>query len=289
MRLILVLALLLAAVNPPPSTAATPAPEETLTPNQILGLIRYTFRTHRPPPPYVTYTMERFQKDDHGFVDYVGSYTDKIWCRTIDRAALKRRVGRDHWRGDLTFDRPAFNEARDPGPPTADVFEPAPAKPHPIDFVPTPEPRQTTLREIGHAITAGEFDYRVVSIAVEGNELHLKIEPTRDPDRNRLREIYVDKDSYELHKLIATDKLFVERGPVYAVVFTISMGQVDGIPVVTNIHGIVGANLRNPNDIYVDDGKVVDFTFREIKFPKSLPDWYFNSREYAQHKSDAPV
>ncbi len=283
LSLILALIVSLLAVSP------TPEPQPTLTPQQTLSVIRYQFRTHRPPPAYVTYTEARNQRDDHGFPDYVGSYIEHYWCRTTDRSALKRRVYRANYRGPLEWERVSFNEAVDPGPPTADVFEPAPAHPRPPEFVPTPEPQQTPLREIANVRVSGEFDYRVVSMETVGKDLHLTIEPTRDPDRNRLREVWADKDTLELKKLAATDKLFVEHGPVYAVKFTIIMGWLEGRPIVTDIHGVVGANLSNPADVYSDDGKEVDFTFRDVKFPASLPAWYFNKREYAQHLADAPT
>ena len=51
---------------------ATPAPQPmaTLSPERALGLIRATFRSHRPPPPYVTYTLVRSQLATNGFPDY---------------------------------------------------------------------------------------------------------------------------------------------------------------------------------------------------------------------------
>ncbi len=165
------------------------------------------------------------------------SYIRHVWVRNSDRAALTRMVFRDDARGPLTFDRPAFNEARDPGPPTADVFEPAPSRPHPVEEVPTPEPRYTPLPVIGGVRTIIESDYRVDSLAVEGEQLHLHIFPIRDVERNRLREVFCDKKTYELSKLISTDKLFVEEGPVYPATFTMTMGVVQGVPVVTDIHG----------------------------------------------------
>ncbi len=85
-------------------------------------MIRSAFRAHRPPPPYVTYTLERVQKIEQGYPDYVNSYTYHLWCRSADRACLARKVFRDTYRGDPEFQRPAFNEDRDPGPPTADLF-----------------------------------------------------------------------------------------------------------------------------------------------------------------------
>ena len=110
------------ALEAPVPARSTPSPQ------RILGLIRAKFRSHRPPPPFVVYTIERKQNTSQGYPDYADSYTDKVWCRTVDRASLQRRVYRSINRGELTFNRPAFNEDRDPGPPTADVFEPAPVR-----------------------------------------------------------------------------------------------------------------------------------------------------------------
>ncbi len=272
--------LLAAALATP---AAAPAAEPTPSPQRVLGLIRSQFRSHRPPPPYETYTLVRAQKATNGYPDPSGSYTVHVWVRNADRAALTRFVYRDEFRGDLTFDRPAFNEDRDPGPPTADVFEPAPARPHPVSEVPTPEPRYTPLPVIGSVRALIESDYRVDSLRTEGDQVHLMIYPIRDVERNRLREIYADAKTLELRKLVATDKLFVNRGKdgVFPVVFTITMGNVQGYPVVTSFHGVVGGG-------YHDDGQEVDYRFTDITFPASLPAWYFDARSYAAHKNDAP-
>ena len=260
---------------------ASPAPAPSLSPERALGMIRATFRSHRPPPPFVTYTLVRSQLATNGFPDYAESYTYHIWVRSSDRAALGRKVFMDTARGPLEFLRPAFNEDRDPGPPTADVFEPAPVHPHPIEFVPTPEPATTAPPVIGSIRVFVESEYQVTGMDVVGNLLHLTLEPIRDPDRNRLREIWADKSTFELRKLVATDKLFVSHGPVYPVTFTITMGSVQGIPVVTDIHGEVGGG-------YDGDGQQVDYKFRDITFPDSLPDWYFDKRSYSAHQNDAP-
>lgn len=261
--------------------AAAPA-AATPTPQRILGLIRARFRSHRPPPPYVVYTIERKQNTSQGYPDYAYSYVDKLWCRTVDRAALQRRVYRSINRGELIFNRPAFNEDRDPGPPTADVFEPAPAHPRPVTFVPTPEPTGSALPVIGTVTAIGEFDYRVESLAVEGGTLHLKILPTRDPDRNRLRELFVDKNTYELKEFVATDKLFIDgTRDVYGVRFDVKVELLLRTTVVTDIHGTVG-------DGYAGDGTVVDYHFRNISFPTTLPAWYFDGK-YAGHSDDAPI
>ena len=267
---------LAAALAASPLPADTPLP----SPKRLLGAIRATFRSHRPPPPYEVYVMERKQLTDQGFPDYTGSYKTKYWVRNLDRAALTRRIFRSINRGELLFDRPAFNEDRDPGPPTADLFEPAPQHPRPITFVPTPEPAGTALPIIGTVTATGEFDYDVTSVETEGDELHLKLLPTRDPDRNRLRELWVDKKTLELHKLVATDKLFIlPSKDVYGVLFTVTLKMIDGYPCVTAIHGVVG-------DGFSGDGQVVDYTFTDITFPPTLPDWYFDPKTYPKHTDD---
>jgi hypothetical protein len=281
------------AVAPPPSThtkhaivhpavaAAVPIPLPS--PEDVLRQIRKVFRSHRPPPPYETYTLVRKQMTTQGYPDYPNTYTVHIWCRTSDRAALERKVYRDDYRGDMTFDRPAFNEDRDPGPPTADLFEKAPVHPNPVSFVPTPEPSGTEPPVIGSVRVVGETDYKATKAVLEGNLIHVSVVPFRDTERNRLREIYVDAKTYELRKIVSTDRLFVtgDVNSIYGVTFTVTLEQLDGIPVVTYIYGVVG-------DGYNDDGKTVEYWFKDIKFPQSLPDWYFDPHQYAQHRSDAP-
>jgi hypothetical protein len=269
------------------TAAATATPSPLPSPLRLLFLIRRQFRSHRPPPPFETYTLIRKQTLDDGYPDLVNSYTYHIWCRTSDLAALGRKVYRGSARGRLEFLRPSFNEPWDPGPPTADLFQPAPVKPHtnPRTFVPTPEPTGTLPPVIASVTALGEFDYRVTRVAREGNVIHVSLEPLRDPDRNRLRELYVDAKTLELQKVVATDKLY-DGSHVYPMLFTITLGMLDGIPVVTHIHG----TPRYERDAeYLGRDATVDYDFTDIQFPKSLPSWYFDPRDYAQHVDDAPL
>jgi hypothetical protein len=281
-------ALMLATLGPRPQAASVavaatvPDTKPTFTPEQLLAAIRRQFRTHRPPPPFETYTMVRDQRTDYGYPDYVNSYTYHIWYRSYDHAALARKESKLGSHGDLQFKRPMFNVADDPGPPTADVFEPAPAHTLPPDFVPTPEVSASLPPVIATVRVQGEFDYRVSAVDYANGEVHLTLEPRRDPDRNRLREIWADAKTLELHKLVATDKLFVEGGPVYPVLFTIYFSTLEGVPIITKLHGIVGGG-------YDGDGQTVDFTYTDITFPQTLPDWYFNARDYAQNQDGAPL
>jgi hypothetical protein len=289
----LVLVGLVLAASPPRASAVTTSaavstPIPLPSPDRLLYLIRRQFRSHRPPPPYVTYTLIRKQTLDDGYPDLLNSYTYHIWCRTSDRAALGRRVYRGSSRGTLEFLRPSFNEPWDPGPPTADLFEPAPLHPHtnPREFVPTPEPTGSLPPTIASVTVLGEFDYRVTRVANEGDEIHVSLMARRDPDRNRLRELYVDAKTLELREVIATDKLYDEDGHhVYPMLFTITLGWLHNMPVVTHIHG---TPTYQADADYLGRDATVDYDFTDMTFPDSLPDWYFDPRSYAQHVDDAP-
>ncbi len=274
----------------PAAASRTAAPTPLPSPDRLLFLIRRQFRSHRPPPAYVTYTLVRKQTLDDGYPDLVNSYTYHIWCRTYDRAALGRRVYRGSARGTLEFLRPSFNEPWDPGPPTADLFEPAPAHPHndPRDFVPTPEPTGSLPPTIAVVTSMGEFDYRITTVVREGNVLHVSLSARRDPDRNRLRELYVDATTLELQQVVATDKLFDEGdngNHVYPMLFTVTLGWMNNMPIVTHIHG----TPTYENDAnYLGKDATVDYDFNDIAFPAALPSWYFDPRSYAQHVVEEP-
>ncbi len=278
-------------VKPTPKPAPTATPVPLPSPDRLLYNIRRQFRSHRPPPPFVTYTLVRKQTLDDGYPDLVNSYTYHIWCRTSDRAALGRKVYRGSSRGPLEFLRPSFNEPWDPGPPTADLFEPAPAHPHtsPRDFVPTPEPTGSLPPLIASVSVMGEFDYRVTNVRSQGNLLVLDLAPRRDPDRNRLRKLYVDAKTLELQEVVATDKLFDSDrgGHFYPMLFTVTLGWLDNRPVVTHIHGT--PTLEQDAE-YLGKDATVDYDFTDIQFPASLPAWYFDPRTYAQYANsdDAP-
>lgn len=270
----------------PVRTLAAVVPTPLPSPDRLLILIRRQFRSHRPPPPYITYTLVRKQTLDDGYTDLVNSYTYHIWCRNYDRAALGRRVYRGSARGTLEFLRPSFNEPWDPGPPTADLFEPAPVHPHtnPREFVPTPEPTGSLPPVIASVTVLGEFDYRITGVTRDGNVIHVTLVPRRDPDRNRLRDLYVDAKTLELQEVVATDKLY-EDSHVYPMMFTITLGWLHDMPVVTHIHGT--PTLEQDSE-YLGRDATVDYDFTDIEFPASLPAWYFDPRSYAAHADDAP-
>jgi hypothetical protein len=268
---------------------------QSLTPDQVYYKIRDVFRSHRPPPTYESYTLVRADDTAEGYPDYADSYTFHIWMRTTDKAALGREISRLGAIGQLEFMRPQFNavdappdhpELADPGPPTADLFEPAPVNPHPISWVPTPEPHYTPLPIIAHERFVFNLDYYVESVGIEDGLLHVVLAPRRDPERNRLRELFADPKTFELQKVVAMDRFEVcddaHHCQIYPTRFTITMTHIDGMPVVTHVHGVVEGG-------YNGDDQIVEYSFKDIAFPQSLPDWYFDPRDYAQHAQDAPT
>ena len=287
------------AQAPTPSPQFTLPPYQTLTPVRVLGLIRRVFRSHRPPPPYETYTLVRTQFTDYGpepgaspYPDPLGSYTKHYWVRNVDRAALTRQTFRDDAEGPPTFDRPALNEPRDPGPPTVDLFEPAPLHqhPNPMSYVPTPEPSGEPLKTIGSVVAVGESDYDVPQMTVERSLLHLVLRPRRDPERNVLREIWVDKKSYELRKVIAHDRLFDGDDGIYPMVITYTLGYLQGQLLITRFHGVILPRV-DPNGtqhVVSGIGSTIDIDFTDITFPSSLPAWYFDPAQYGQHLAEMP-
>ena len=140
-------------------------------------------------------------------------------------------------------------------------------------------------------IAVGESDYDVPQMTVERNLLHLVLRPRRDPERNVLRQIWVDKKSYELRRIIAHDRLFTGDEGIYPVTFTYTLGYLSGQLVVTHLHGIVEPRVESngTQTAYGGDGATVDFDFTDITFPSSLPEWYFNPREYGQHIAEVPI
>lgn len=246
-----------------------------LTPQAVFTAARLAFRGHRNLPPYEIYTIKREQRTVEGMPDFEWTYEYRVWCRTEDSAAMGRRIfaGRP---GALEFMRPAFDEARDPGPVTADLFELSAPRPR----VQVPPPGGIPL--IGSVNAAYEAEYVPLSLDLADGQYHMRLRPLRDPRRNRVRELWIDAQTYAIHRAVVTDRLFILGGPVFEGTDTIDMDSVDGIPVITHVHS------RTVFDAVSGDGLDVDYTFSGIAFARALPDWYFQPSTYGEHLAQAP-
>jgi hypothetical protein len=274
--------------------AQSPEPSAPLTGDQILARAKSVFRSYARPP-FVTYTLVR--RDRHnGAPDFENSYTLKLWCRTADRSALARKVWNGRAYGGLENLIVMFDKAVDPGPPTADMFEKRlfgaqsarrDVRPEPVVLpqprIPaageTPSDVPAALPEIGR-VGARDGDYRVVRFARDGELIHLWLVPRSDAERNRVDEMWVDAQTYDLRRALVRDHLYfgitgqsIEEE--FDVRFTPGPA---GQPLITSIHGQTQYGQFE-----------TDYTFRDVTFPAELPAWYFEPKQYGAHRSDAPA
>ena len=229
-------------------------------------------------PAYVSYTLSRSQTTPDGLPDLEWNYTYRVWYRASDNAALERQIFRGH-AGNLKFEHVVFNQACDPGPPTADIFNLPP-----LDAPAAATPAAQGLKTIASVRAAAQPVYDVTFAQRENNLWHLRLRPRGNPQRYRLRELWADATTYEIEKAIVADKLFVQGGPVYDQLDTLTWGVVNGRPVITHIHTRADFDEDTP-----PDGLEIDYDFSEIAFPASLPDWFFEPPLYGVHFEDAPI
>ena len=285
----------LAAVAAFACTAESGDTSAPLTGDQILARAKAVFRAY-PRPPFVTYTLVR--RDRHnGAPDFENSYTYKIWCRTADRSALARKAWKGKAYGDLENVTVMFDKAVDPGPPTADMFEKrlfgaagarldapashagAPDAQGAGTATAAPVDVPTSLPKIGR-VGARDGDYRVVRVARDGDWIHLWLEAKSDADRNRLDEMWVDAQTYDVRRARVRDHLYFgitgqSIEDEFDVRFTPGPA---GLPLIASIHGQTKYGQYE-----------TDYTFLDVAFPPTLPDWYFEPKRYGAHRSDAPA
>jgi hypothetical protein len=230
-----------------------------------------------PRAPFVSYTIRREQSTPEGMPDLEWSYTYRVWYRASDACALERRLFRGSL-GGLRFVRVSFNGPWDPGPPTADPFGLAGV----VSTVPVPA--DSAYRTIARVTASGGPAYEVTSAQVEGREWHLRVKPLHVPGTYILRELWADTATLELRKAVVADKLFIEAGPVYDQLDTMTFALVNGRELITHIHSRANFD-EQPGGAGFD----VDYDFSDVAFPTTLPDWYFQPASYGAHVSEAPV
>jgi len=255
--------------------SAQSAPD--LTPEQILIRAKQTYHAH-PLPPFVVYTVHRKERTN-GLIDFADSYTLRLWCRTSDNSCLVRHVVNGRVTGPLENLFPRFNAAIDPGPVTADLFEPA--QPHKSASAPSQIATGTDaeIATIGSVHVAFESDFRARSARRLSETYELEVEPRRDPDRNRAQSMTVDAQSFELRRIIARDRLYFQGSATsYPETFTIELQMLEGHLVLDRVRGSTGEGYDSS----------VDYTYTDIVFPSGLPMWYFQPGEYGAKVSEAP-
>lgn len=283
----------------------TPAPEPTATPLPtpapvatdpyfILQRAREAFHAH-VRPPFIAYNMDRMVwLDDQP--DGGDGYTLRIWCRTGDAASLARIWSpfRKRAIGSLYFIRFNLLLDIDPGPPTADIFEPPPPVP---SAPPAPQPRATeSLRTIAVVAKRGDLDYRATLAGIEKGAYHLKLEPLRDEQRNRLRELWVDAAHFEVMRAIevsrpeqTTDQWLqlplAGEGTMAPIRLDMTFEPVDGVPI---LRKAIELEIVYPGVRTTGHRVEVDYHYDRIVFSQELPGWYFDAKTYRPRFRDSP-
>jgi hypothetical protein len=245
-----------------------------LAAGSLFSQIVHAYAAH-PRAPFVTYTIRRQQQTADGMPDLEWSYTYRVWYRASDSSALERRIF-DGRPGALRFTRVSFNGPWDPGPPTADPFGLA-------GVAPAPDAPASTYRTIASVVASGGPAYEVTSAQLETGQWHLRLRPLHVPGTYILRELWADAATLELRKAIVADKLFIEAGPVYDQLDTMTFALVNGYELITHIHA-----RANYDDQPGGDGSDTDYDFSDVGFPATLPSWYFQPASYGTHMAEAP-
>ncbi len=273
------------AVAAVPAGAQSPAPEPAVSPTPnpytILARVKAGLRAV-DRPAFVVYTLVRNDTID-GVPDLYNSYSLRIWCRTSDSAALSRHVYAGRVVGPAEFIEPVFDKPIDPGPPTADLLD---VIRQTQGTAPTPAPTGSSPPVIGSVSVVIETNYRVTYAGVDGPDDHLVLEARRDPDRNRLTDLYVDRYNSSIHRAVAHDHLYTD-GRVIPQRFEIDFGTLHGIPVIIAIHGETDFNAPENRNSGLPLNEV-KYRFEDVSFPAALPDWYFDPAQYGAHRGDYP-
>ena len=262
------------APEPPPPATTTTMPKH-VTGDQLLARIKQVFRAH-VRPPYVEYTLIR--RDRHnGAPDFENSYSLKIWCRASDRSALARKAWNGVAYGSLQNITVAFDElstrAADRRHLRARAVRAAPAGGA------GSQASESPLPVIGGVTVTTDYDYRVAGARREGALLHLALEPKRDPDRNRIDDLWVDAATFEIARMRVRDHLYFGfTGQSIEDEFDARFTMRDGLPVLASIHG----------ETQYDQFET-DYTYTDVTFPTALPEWYFEPKLYGLHKAEAPT
>jgi len=78
------------------------------------------------------------------------------------------------------------------------------------------------------SVSGGDYDITLAGLeTLDGSPVyHLKLNPRREPDQNRLREVWVDAQSYDVRKLVSNG--IFPSGPASAVPWTVTFLHLHG-------------------------------------------------------------
>ena len=277
MRVALALCMLVSCCAPAFAGDIAPESAGALTPLQLFIKTRQTWKA-RPLPPFIRYHIagEFNRKRKHVTADYEVTY------RTSDRQAMtvslphsarekvERTFGPPRISPDATFGvAPRAGYASDA---IADSGSPAPGA-QPAASPATTIGRVTAIVKIPYDMSL-DPDEKIG----ERTAYHLILKPQREPEIYRLRELWIDKQTFDVVHLcaVAIAHIGVIRQPfVYDAFFK----PVDAYWMVDKI--LASGRIRVMLFQYGGSG---DLTFPDIQFPTSVPEWTFDKKLFEEHE-----
>ncbi len=290
---------LTAPVTPAPTASATSAPDaaspSTLAPTAIFAKARLAMYL-RTYPRYVAYIID-VQSTAYG-KHYHEGY--RAMLRTHDGALAVKNT-------------PVYTTNEPPNPYGFSFFGIAPEGkpsdhieppfgvpwmsaiydfdlsrgPSPRHFGIEPQPGATEPPPILGRVNVTAADYDVTLIGRENLDgadvYHLGLRPLSDPNRNRVRELWVDASSFQVRKLV-TQGIF-DRGPATTVPWTVTFIELHGHWYIRQ--EVTTATLDGTHHLF--GGTTyhgIDYTFGDYEYPGLISDLEFSTIDL-ERPSDA--
>lgn len=125
------------------------------------------------------------------------------------------------------------------------------------------------------AVSAADYDVTLLGEdSIDGNPVyHLSLTPRDDPERNRVRELWVDERSYDVRKLV-TDGIF-DEGPATTVPWTVTFIDLHGWWFIRTES--TTATTQGPRHFIFGGTSYegVNYTFGRYEYPGLISDYEF--------------
>ena len=286
------LLLALAPASPAPAASAAPAGTSTLSARTIFDKARLAMYL-RTYPRYLAYIID-IQSTAYG-KHYHEGY--RAMLRTYDGALVVKNA-------------PLYSSNQPPNPYGFSFFGLDPVG-KPSDHIPPPfgvpwmsatydfdlsrgpQPRHygseppapgateppPVLGQIN--VTSSDYDVTLLGREIDdgADVYHLALRPLDNPERNRVRELWVDASSFEVRKLV-TQGIF-EKGPPTTVPWTVTFMELHGHWLIRQ--EVTTATLAGPAQLF--GGPVyhgIDYTFGAYAYPGLISDLEFSTIDYDQ-------
>ena len=143
-------------------------------------------------------------------------------------------------------------------------------------------PDLSDLKTIAVVTSASSYTVRLAGVNAlsnGGTAYHLILTPTQDPRVHNLRELWVNAKTYDIMRAVIVGAYAPDpRAPVEPSTVTEDFGQVGPYWVV--IH-----HTWTYNDMLDHVLFRFEDTATEMRFPPSIPDWYFDKAQFTAHRS----